>query len=146
MQIYDTTLRDGAQRTDISLSLNDKLNIARRLDELGVSFIEGGWPGSNPKDAEFFKTAAAMHWHNARITAFGATCAANKTPAEDANIRALLEAQTSHCTVVGKSSVLQVLLLLRHRAMPPSDQSGRSDIGIATQTAFYHVRIPPPSR
>jgi 2-isopropylmalate synthase len=113
MQIYDTTLRDGAQRTDISLSLNDKLNIARRLDELGVSFIEGGWPGSNPKDAEFFKTAAAMHWHNARITAFGATCAANKTPAEDANIRALLEAQTSHCTVVGKSSVLHVNEVLR---------------------------------
>jgi 2-isopropylmalate synthase len=113
MQIYDTTLRDGAQRTDISLALNDKLNIARRLDELGVTFIEGGWPGSNPKDAEFFKQAAVIHWQNARITAFGATCAANKNPDEDGNIRALLDAQTSYCTVVGKSSVLHVNEVLR---------------------------------
>ena len=91
IQIYDTTLRDGTQRTDISLSLTDKLNIARRLDELGVAFIEGGWPGSNPKDVEFFQRAAEMEWRNARIAAFGATCAANKAPAEDANIQALLE-------------------------------------------------------
>ena len=66
IQIYDTTLRDGTQRTDISLSCNDKLNIARRLDELGVAFIEGGWPGSNPKDVEFFQRASKMNWKNAR--------------------------------------------------------------------------------
>lgn len=113
LQIYDTTLRDGAQRTDISFSLSDKLNIARRLDELGVAYIEGGWPGSNPKDAEFFKAAAGMKWAHAKITAFGATCAVNKIPAEDANIRALLEAETSTCTVVGKSSVLHVNEVLR---------------------------------
>src|SRR5512142_286006 len=106
IQSYDTTLRDGAQRTDVSLSCNDKLNIARRLDDLGVAFIEGGWPGSNPKDAEFFIRAAGMEWRGARIVAFGSTCAANKSPAEDANIRALLDAHTSHCAVVGKSSVL----------------------------------------
>lgn len=113
VQIYDTTLRDGSQRKDISLSLSDKLNIARRLDELGVAFIEGGWPGSNPKDAEFFQRAANMKWQNARIVAFGATCAANKKPAEDDNIRALVEAGTSHCTLVGKSSVLHVQDVLR---------------------------------
>jgi 2-isopropylmalate synthase len=113
MQIYDTTLRDGTQRTDISLSLTDKLNIALKLDDLGVTFIEGGWPGSNPKDAEFFKRAAEIKWRNAKISAFGATCAANKTPAEDSNIQALLDANTPYCTVVGKSSVLHVKEVLR---------------------------------
>jgi len=113
IQVYDTTLRDGTQRTDISLSCNDKIQIARRLDELGVTFIEGGWPGSNPKDAEFFERAAGMRWQHARIVAFGATCAANKKPDEDANIRALIDARTSHCAVVGKSSVLHVREVLR---------------------------------
>ena len=113
IEIYDTTLRDGTQRTDISLSLTDKLNIARRLDDLGVAYIEGGWPGSNPKDAEFFSRAAEMTWRNARIVAFGSTCAANKIPAEDANVQALLGARTSHCAVVGKSSLLHVNEVLR---------------------------------
>ncbi len=113
IQVYDTTLRDGTQRTDVSLSCNDKLSIARRLDELGVAFIEGGWPGSNPKDAEFFERAAQMDWQHARIVAFGATRAANKLPEEDANIRALLDARTSHCAVVGKSSLLHVNEVLR---------------------------------
>ncbi len=113
MQIYDTTLRDGTQRTDISLSLTDKLNIAMKLDDLGVAFIEGGWPGSNPKDAEFFKRAAEIRWNHAKISAFGATCAANKNPDDDANIRALLDANTPYCTVVGKSSVLHVNEVLR---------------------------------
>ena len=99
IQIYDTTLRDGAQRTDISLSFQDKLNIALRLDELGVAFIEGGWPGSNPKDAAFFERAREIEWKHATITAFGATCAANSTPEQDANLRALLEAGTRYCTV-----------------------------------------------
>lgn len=113
IEIYDTTLRDGTQRKDISLSVNDKLNIARRLDELGVAFIEGGWPGSNPKDAEFFRRAARMTWKNATIAAFGSTCQANKSPADDANIQALLEAETPCCTVVGKTSVLHVVDVLR---------------------------------
>jgi len=113
IEIYDTTLRDGTQRTDISLSLNDKLAIARRLDEFGVDFIEGGWPGSNPKDAEFFARAAEMEWKHAVIAAFGATCAVNKTPAEDENIRALLESRAPVCTVVGKSSLLHVHEVLR---------------------------------
>ncbi|MBE3040734.1 MAG: citramalate synthase, partial [Chloroflexi bacterium] len=113
IQIYDTTLRDGTQRTDISFSCNDKLNIARRLDELGVAFIEGGWPGSNPKDVEFFQRASKMNWKNAQISAFGATCQANKDPADDANIQALLSAETGYCTVFGKTSLLHVIDVLR---------------------------------
>ncbi|MFN7035545.1 MAG: citramalate synthase [Bellilinea sp.] len=113
IEIYDTTLRDGTQRTDISLSLNDKLAIARRLDEFGVDFIEGGWPGSNPKDAEFFARAAEMEWKHAVIAAFGSTCAVNKTPTEDDNIRALLDSKAPVCTVVGKSSLLHVHEVLR---------------------------------
>ncbi len=113
IQIYDTTLRDGTQRKDISLSVSDKMNIARRLDDLGVAFIEGGWPGSNPKDVEFFQRAAKTTWKHAKIAAFGSTCAVNKQPADDANIRALLEAETPYCTVVGKTSVLHVTDVLR---------------------------------
>jgi 2-isopropylmalate synthase len=113
IQIYDTTLRDGTQRTDISLSASDKLNIARRLDDLGVAFIEGGWPGSNPKDVEFFQRAAAINWKHAKIAAFGATCGVDREPHNDANIQALLDAGTPYCTVVGKSSTLHVHDVLR---------------------------------
>ncbi len=113
IQIYDTTLRDGTQRTDISLSVSDKLNIAHRLDDLGVAFIEGGWPGSNPKDAEFFLRAVDIPWKTAQISAFGSTCAANKNPEDDENIRALLDAGTPVCTVVGKTSSLHVMDVLR---------------------------------
>jgi 2-isopropylmalate synthase len=113
IQIYDTTLRDGTQRKDISLSVSDKMNIAHRLDDLGIAFIEGGWPGSNPKDVEFFQRAAKTTWKHAKIAAFGSTCGANKPPAEDANIRALLDAETPYCTVVGKTSVLHVTEVLR---------------------------------
>ncbi len=113
IQIYDTTLRDGTQRKDISLSVSDKMNIAHRLDDLGIAFIEGGWPGSNPKDVEFFQRAAKTTWKHAKIAAFGSTCGANKPPADDANIRALLDAETPYCTVVGKTSVLHVTEVLR---------------------------------
>ena len=108
IEIYDTTLRDGTQRKDISLSCSDKLNIARHLDDLGVTYIEGGWPGSNPKDEEFFKIAAGEPWKHAKITAFGMTCNPNKEPGEDANLRAMLDAGTGTCTVVGKTSTLHV--------------------------------------
>jgi 2-isopropylmalate synthase len=113
IQIYDTTLRDGTQREGISLSCDDKLRIARRLDVLGVTFIEGGWPGSNPKDAEFFERARSIPWRNARIAAFGSTCRVNGGPEDDANIRALLDAQTPVCTVVGKTWTLHVTDVLR---------------------------------
>jgi 2-isopropylmalate synthase len=113
VRIYDTTLRDGTQREGISLSCDDKLRIAARLDRLGVSFIEGGWPGSNPKDAEFFERARDLPWQHALITAFGSTRRAGQLPEQDANLKALLEASTSICTVVGKSSDVHVSEVLR---------------------------------
>jgi 2-isopropylmalate synthase len=113
IQIYDTTLRDGTQREGLSLSSMDKIRIARKLDELGVTFIEGGWPGSNPKDVEFFERARHLPWQNALICAFGSTCRVNGNPEGDANIQALLEAGTPVCTVVGKSSPLHVREVLR---------------------------------
>jgi 2-isopropylmalate synthase len=113
IQIYDTTLRDGTQREGISLSVDDKLKIARRLDELGVAFIEGGWPGSNPKDAEFFARARELPWATAKIAAFGATCRVGGTPEGDANIKALLDSGAPVCTVVGKTWSLHVTEVLR---------------------------------
>jgi 2-isopropylmalate synthase len=113
IQIYDTTLRDGTQREGISLSCEDKLRIARRLDELGVSFIEGGWPGSNPKDAEFFERARDIQWQRALMAAFGSTCRVGGGPEDDANIRALLESGAPVCTVVGKTWTLHVTDVLR---------------------------------
>ncbi len=113
IEVYDTTLRDGTQREGISISCDDKIRIARKLDELGVAFIEGGWPGSNPKDAEFFERAKAMKWEHALIAAFGSTCRVGGSPEDDANIQALLDAQTPVCTVVGKTWTLHVTEVLR---------------------------------
>ncbi len=108
IQIYDTTLRDGTQSEGFNLSASDKVRIARKLDELGVAFIEGGWPGSNPKDVEFFERARDMEWKNARITAFGATCRVKGGPEDDANIKALLDSQAPVCTIFGKTWTLHV--------------------------------------
>jgi len=113
IHIYDTTLRDGAQREGISLSLNDKIKIARRLDEFGVHYIEGGWPGSNPKDEEFFRAAQDIQWRNARITAFGSTRRKGCAPDDDPNLQALLQAGTPVVTVVGKSWDLHVYDVLQ---------------------------------
>jgi 2-isopropylmalate synthase len=113
IQIYDTTLRDGTQREGISLSGVDKIRIARRLDELGVAFIEGGWPGSNPKDAEFFERARDIEWEHALVAAFGSTCRVKGGPEDDANIRALLDSGAPVCTVVGKTWTLHVTDVLR---------------------------------
>ena len=87
IQIYDTTLRDGTQSEGFNLSANDKVRIARKLDELGVAFIEGGWPGSNPKDAEFFERARELSWAIAKIAAFGSTCRAKGGPWEVKSLR-----------------------------------------------------------
>jgi 2-isopropylmalate synthase len=116
LQIYDTTLRDGTQREGISLSCDDKIRIARRLDELGVAFIEGGWPGSNPKDAEFFERARDLEWETSLVAAFGSTCRVGHRPEDDANLRALLDARTPVCTVVGKTWTLHVTEVLRTSA------------------------------
>lgn len=103
IDIYDTTLRDGSQREGVSLSVNDKLKIVEKLDEFGVSYIEGGWPGSNPKDIEFFRRAAKIKLKNARLCAFGSTRRPGVKAAEDQNIRALIEAGTKTVTLFGKS-------------------------------------------
>lgn len=101
--IYDTTLRDGSQAAEVSFSLSDKLLIAEWLDDLGVDYIEGGWPGSNPKDASFFKDAAALKFNHARIAAFGSTRHPNNKTQDDPNIKLLLESNAPILTVVGKS-------------------------------------------
>jgi 2-isopropylmalate synthase len=108
VRLYDTTLRDGTQREGVSLSVEDKVKLARRLDELGVDYIEGGWPGSNPKDAEFFRRLAGVSLKHARAAAFGMTRRAGARCENDPNIRALLEAETPVVTLVGKSSTLHV--------------------------------------
>lgn len=112
IELYDTTLRDGSQREDISYSLEDKLKIARRLDQLGMRYIEGGWPGSNPKDAEFFTQARALRLKQAIITAFGSTRRANIASEHDANLQALLDADTQVVTLVGKTWDLHVTEVL----------------------------------
>src|SRR5574340_357309 len=111
--IYDTTLRDGTQREGISLSLQDKLRVTRILDDLGVAYIEGGWPGSNPKDAAYFQAVKDVHLKNARIAAFGSTCRVDSQPADDDNIKAMVDSETPVVTVVGKTSLLHVREVLR---------------------------------
>jgi len=113
VDIYDTTLRDGTQREGISYTVDDKLRIAERLDAFGVTFIEGGWPGSNPKDAEFFARAQDRVFQHAKLTAFGSTRRAGIPPEDDPSMRALAQAQTPVCTLFGKSSTLHVTDVLR---------------------------------
>lgn len=106
--LYDTTLRDGTQMEGVSLSVQDKLRIAERLDQLGVHFIEGGWPGSNPKDEEFFEQAKGLELRNAALAAFGSTRRANTAVEDDPNIEALLHSGAQVVTLVGKASEMQV--------------------------------------
>lgn len=113
IKIYDTTLRDGAQTEGIAFSVEDKLKIAKRLDELGVHYIEGGWPGSNPKDIKFFLKIKDITLKNAKISSFGSTRRANVKVEEDENIRAILEAGTSCVTIFGKSWDLHVKDVLK---------------------------------
>ena len=111
--VYDTTLRDGAQSEGISLSCNDKLRIAQKLDDAGVDYIECGWPGSNPKDAEFYQRLNELGIKDATIPAFGSTCRVGSNPEEDANIKALMDANTPVCTIVGKTWTLHVADVLQ---------------------------------
>lgn len=113
IQIFDTTLRDGTQGEKIAFSAEDKLRIAQRLDTFGVHYIEGGWPGSNPKDMEFFEKAKGCTFLHASIVAFGSTCRAGNLPAEDPNLRALIEAETPAVSIFGKSWLLHVEEALR---------------------------------
>ncbi|HEX4084226.1 MAG TPA: citramalate synthase [Chthoniobacteraceae bacterium] len=106
--IYDTTLRDGTQGTGISFSVLDKIRVAEKLDAFGIHYIEGGWPGSNPKDIAFFEEAARRKWANARITAFGMTRRGKLAVEEDPQVQTLLDAQTPAVCIVGKTWPLHV--------------------------------------
>ncbi|MBT3363505.1 MAG: citramalate synthase [Chloroflexi bacterium] len=112
IQLYDTTLRDGAQSEGISFSVEDKLKIARKMDKLGIHYIEGGWPGSNPKDIDFFKTAKELSLSHAQIVAFGSTRHAKNNAENDPNIKAMLDAGTSTVCLVGKTSELHATQVL----------------------------------
>jgi 2-isopropylmalate synthase len=112
IELYDTTLRDGAGMEGISFSVEDKLKIVEKLDQLGVRFIEGGYPGSNPKDAEFFVRAQNLRLKNARLAAFGSTRRAGGKAESDPILRSLVDAHTPVVTIVGKASEYQVRTVL----------------------------------
>lgn len=113
IRLYDTTLRDGLGMEGLSLSLNDKLILLEKIDALGVHYIEGGYPGSNPKDAEFFERAHDIELKNAQLVAFGSTRRAGGDAASDEALRAVLDAETEVITLVGKSSQRQVTNVLQ---------------------------------
>ena len=110
--LYDTTLRDGTQGENIVLSLADKIRVARMLDEYGMPYIEGGWPGSNPKDVEFFAAAKSIRWERARLAAFGSTRHRAHRPEADPNLHELIAAETPVVTIFGKSWLLHVIEVL----------------------------------
>lgn len=103
IEIYDTTLRDGAQTEDISFSVEDKLRITERLDELGIHYIEGGWPGSNPRDVEFFNKARRLSLGTSRVVAFGSTHRPKKKPERDETLKSLLKSRAAIITIFGKT-------------------------------------------
>lgn len=113
IQIYDTTLRDGTQGEGVSLSLEDKLQITRRLDEIGIDFVEGGYPLSNEKDAEYFRRVRELPLKHAKICAFGMTRRKGVTAQDDPGMRALFDSQAPVCTIVGKTWDFHVLEVLR---------------------------------
>ncbi|NJC88262.1 MAG: citramalate synthase [Desulfuromonas sp.] len=111
--LYDTTLRDGTQAEDVSFLVADKIRIAQMLDDLGIDYIEGGWPGSNPKDIAFFKDIRKVKLHHAKIAAFGSTRRAKVTPDKDNNIRTLVQAEPDTVTIFGKTWDFHVREALR---------------------------------
>ncbi len=113
VEIYDTTLRDGSQGEGINFSVADKLRIAEKLDAFGVHYIEGGWPGSNPKDIEFFAQAKKKKFKNAKLAAFGSTRKKGVPVEQDDQVRLLIEAKTPVVTIYGKTSMLHVKEVLR---------------------------------
>lgn len=131
IEIYDTTLRDGAQGEGVNFSLDDKVLIARRLDEVGVEFIEGGYPLSNPKDAEFFQRLAAEPLKHSQVCAFGMTRRRGMDPADDPGMKALMESQAPVVTIVGKTSDFHVAEVLR--------VSEQENIDMIAETVAYFV-------
>lgn len=129
VELYDTTLRDGTQAEDISFSVEDKLRIARKIDELGIHYIEGGWPGSNPRDMRFFKEVQEIPLKHARLVAFGSTVKAGTVPGEDRNLKSLVKAGTGVVTIFGKSWDIHVKSALRI--------SLRENLRLITDTIAY---------
>ena len=113
VEIYDTTLRDGTQGEGVSFSVADKLRVAAKLDAFGVHYVEGGWPGSNPKDIEFFKKAARRKWKNTQIAAFGSTRRKKVAAKDDPQVKLLIDARTPVVTIFGKTWLLHVKEVLR---------------------------------
>ena len=113
VEIYDTTLRDGSQGEGVNFSVADKLRIADKLDAFGIHYIEGGWPGSNPKDIEFFEHAKKRKFKNARLAAFGSTRKKQTAVEQDDQVRLLIAAETPVVTIFGKTSMLHVREVLR---------------------------------
>ena len=103
IELFDSTLRDGTQGEGVNLSVDDKLHIAQRLDEFGIGVLEGGWPGSNPRDQEFFARARNMTWQQAKICAFGSTARTIEGVTSDPNLNALLKAETEVVSIFGKT-------------------------------------------
>src|SRR6266513_5649133 len=113
VEIYDTTLRDGSQGEGINFSVADKLRIAERLDAFGIHYIEGGWPGSNPKDIEFFEQAKRRTFHRARLAAFGSTRRKDIAAGNDEQVKLLIDAETPVVTIFGKTWLLHVREVLQ---------------------------------
>ncbi len=113
IELYDTTLRDGAQSEGISFSVSDKLKICEKLDDLGIDFIEGGWPGANPKDISFFKKARKLRFDSSNLVAFGSTRRARVSAGKDRNLKGILDADTRYVTIFGKSWDLHVKDVIR---------------------------------
>lgn len=113
IELYDTTLRDGTQAENFNLSADDKIKVCRQLDRIGIDFIEGGWPGSNPLAVEFFQRMQGVELKQAKLTAFGSTRHFQKQPDQDANLQALLAAKTPAVTIFGKSWDIHVIDALR---------------------------------
>src|SRR5690606_29555920 len=118
IEIYDTTLRDGTQGEGFSLSLEDKLQIARKLDELGVDYIEGGYPLSNPKDVAFFREVKNLGLKHAKVSAFGMTRRRGMTADQDPGMKALLDAESEVLTIVGQTSDYQATHIM---GVPPEE-------------------------
>jgi 2-isopropylmalate synthase len=133
VQLYDTTLRDGSQMEGISLSVEDKIKITRKLDELGLEWVEGGFPGSNPKDAEYFRRLRKLELKNAKVSAFGGTRKPNITCETDANIQSLVAAETPGITLVGKASMFQVREIL--------ETSAEENLAMIADTVSYFKRL-----
>jgi 2-isopropylmalate synthase len=113
IQTLDTTLRDGTQTINVSFTLKDKLRIAQALDGLGVDYIEGGWPGSNPKDEQFFKEIKKVKLAHSKVAAFGSTRRKDTTPGSDPNLNAIIKSDTEVAVIFGKSWTLHVEKVLK---------------------------------